>query len=354
MPFADGLGIGTGDPKKRGSAVTKCQSAIQAAGVRLASVTRVRLQQCADAVFRCIQQKADDPRCLTKARARCVKQTAALADGPQSLAAKLRIKVAKSCGAKKGVPRVSRDDLCDVTGLGFLGELGACDDPNGSAAAVLTEIGDHLVHEERCRIAQLFTASTPRGAQLLTLGDLHISEDECLDGERAGDALGLGVPVGKAAVKCEKTIGASSTRFFNRVTSSYRRCAAAVFSCVQKKPNDPRCRAKADRRCQKLTATLFDGPRSAEVRMRTTIAKACGPRKNKPVLLGLTQISALAGLGYSSLESRCSALGIPTLQSLDDINECMVRQYVCRAEQVLTSQVPRTHELLDLGNARRR
>src|SRR5262249_26252559 len=79
MPFADGLGVGAGDPKTRGSAVLKCQAVIQAAGVKLASVTRVRLQQCADSVFRCIQQKADDPSCLVKARARCIKQTAALA-----------------------------------------------------------------------------------------------------------------------------------------------------------------------------------------------------------------------------------------------------------------------------------
>ena len=138
------------------------------------------------------------------------------------------------------------------------------------------------------------------------------------------------------------------------MTSSYRRCAAAVFRCVQKKSNDSRCQAKAERRCQKLTATLFEGPRSVEARMRTTIARACGPRKGKPVLLGPVQMSELAGLGYNALESRCNALGVAALQSLDDIDECMVRQYVCRAEQVLTSQMPRTHELLGLGKARRR
>jgi hypothetical protein len=355
VPFADGFGAGIGDDsKKHGAAVAKCQAAIQAAGVRLATVTRARLQQCADGVFKCIQQKPDDTACLAKARARCVKQTAALADGPQSLAAKLRIKIAKSCGPKKGVPRVSREDLCDATGLGFLGELHACDDPTGPVAAVLTEVGDHLVHEGRCRIAQLFTASTPRGFELLTLGDLHISEDECLDGGRDITALGLGNPVGKAAAKCEKSIGASSKTFFNKVTSSYRRCAAAVFRCVQQKPNDSRCRAKAERRCQKLTATLFDGPRSAEGRMRSSIGRACGARKGKPALLGPDQLSELSGLNYGSLESRCNALGVSSVQSLDGINECMVRQYVCRAEQVLTSQAPRTHELLHLGNARRR
>jgi hypothetical protein len=356
MPYADGLGVGTGDPKKRGAGVAKCQSSIQKAGIRLATVTRVRLQQCADAVFRCVQQKADDPTCLTKARARCIKQATALADGPGSLTARLRIKIAKSCGPKKAglPPRVSRDDLCAATGLGFLGELTACDDPNTPAAGVLDEITDHLVHEERCRIAELFTASTPRGVELLSLGDLHMTDGECLDGARDGGALGLGSPAGKTATKCQKTIGASSTKFFNKVTGSYRRCAAAVFKCVQQKSSDPRCRAKAERRCQKLTANLFEGPRSVETRMRTSIARACGPRKGKPVLLGLAQLSDGAGLGYGALEGRCNALGVSTLQSLDDVGECIVRQYVCRAEQVLTGEMPRTHELLDLGKAHRR
>jgi hypothetical protein len=355
MPLADGLGIGTGDPKIRGKAAIKCQTSIQAAGVRLTKATRTRLQQCSDAVFKCIQEKPDDAKCLTKARARCIKQAAALADGPGSLTARLRTKITKSCGPRKAglAPRVSREDLCGVTGLGFLGELNSCDDPKTPAATVLAELGDHLVHEQRCRIAQLFTASTPRGAQLLTLGDLHMSADECL-GDRNGDALGLANPVGKAANKCQKAIGKSSARFFNLVTANYRRCSAAIFQCVQQKPNDARCRVKAERKCQKLTAKLFEGPRNIESRMRTTIAKACGPRKNKPLLIGPAQLSELAGLGYSALEERCRALGVSSLQSLDDVNECIVRENVCRAEQVLTSEMPRTHELLDLGKAHRR
>jgi hypothetical protein len=51
------------------------------------------------------------------------------------------------------------------------------------------------------------------------------------------------------------------------------------------------------------------------------------------------------------MESRCSALGVPGLDSLDDINECVVREHVCRAQQVLTSEMPRTHELLQMGGA---
>jgi hypothetical protein len=38
-------------------------------------------------------------------------------------------------------------------------------------------------------------------------------------------------------------------------------------------------------------------------------------------------------------------LGVSTMQSLDDVDECIVRQYVCRAEQVLTGEMPRTQLL---------
>jgi hypothetical protein len=331
MPFADGLGAGTGDPKKRGAGVAKCQSAIQAAGVRLASVTRVRLQQCADAVFRCIQQKRMTRR-VSRRRAHAASSgPEALADGPRSLAARLRIKIAKSCGPKKAglPPRVSREDLCDATGLGFLGEIAACDDPNTPAAAVLDELADHLVHEERCRIAQLFTASTPRGAELLTLGDLHMSEDECLDGERDRGALGLASPVGKAAVKCEKAIGSSSTRFFNRSDQLVSPLCRRGLPLRATEVNDPKCRAKAERRCSKLTASLFAGPRSAEARMRTdhrqSVRRAEGQNRVSSARADdrAWRVSGTAPSRRAAMPSACASL-----QSLDDVDECMVRQYL--------------------------
>jgi hypothetical protein len=57
------------------------------------------------------------------------------------------------------------------------------------------------------------------------------------------------------------------------------------------------------------------------------------------------------GLGYDTLQSTCRVLGVPGLTSLDDVSECLVRQHVCRADQLLTSQTPRAHELLAVGGA---
>src|SRR5207249_9490765 len=60
VPMADGRGAGIGDPKLRGKSATNCEATMRSAGLRLAQVTRKRLQQCSDAVFKCIQQKPDD------------------------------------------------------------------------------------------------------------------------------------------------------------------------------------------------------------------------------------------------------------------------------------------------------
>ena len=61
------------------------------------------------------------------------------------------------------------------------------------------------------------------------------------------------------------------------------------------------------------------------------------------------QMQSLLGLGYDTLRSACDGFGIPGLASLDDVSECLVRHHVCRADQLLTSQTPRSHELLAIG-----
>jgi hypothetical protein len=57
------------------------------------------------------------------------------------------------------------------------------------------------------------------------------------------------------------------------------------------------------------------------------------------------------GLGYDQLRPGCAALGVNDLTSIEDVSECLVRDHVCRADQLLTSQTPRAHELLAIGGA---
>ena len=128
--------------KKRGAGVAKCQSVDpEAAGVRLATVTRVRLQQCADArvPLRPAEGGRSDVSHARRAPA-AIKQATALADGPGSLsgtapASRSRRAVARRRPAcRRGCPATTS---AAATGLGFLGELTACDDPNTPAAGVL-------------------------------------------------------------------------------------------------------------------------------------------------------------------------------------------------------------------------
>src|SRR5262249_4685905 len=157
------------------------------------------------------------------------------------------------------------------------------------------------------------------------LGDFGVAATECLDDHVGAGSLGLGSPktAGKAAVKCEKTIDANASRFLQKVVRGYQRCSAGVFKCMQLKPGAAKCAAKADAKCQKLAGSLSHARKSAEGRFRDKIAKACGPSKSGAAVLDLAGIRDAAGLGYEYMESRCSALGVPGLDSLDEIGECI-------------------------------
>ena len=67
--------------------------------------------------------------------------------------------------------------------------------------------------------------------------------------------------------------------------------------------------------------------------------------------MGLADLRSVLGLGYDTLQSTCTTLGIPGLTALGDVSECLVRQHVCRAGQILESQNPRANELLLIGGA---
>jgi hypothetical protein len=353
-PLANGGAQGAGDPKFRGKPVLRCQKAIRAAGSRFANQLHSRLQKCTDGVFLCLQQKPGDAVCLAKAHARCVKQTAVLQGGPSNLDGRLGAKITKACGPKKPglLPVVSGADLCEAKGLGFGSDVPVCQTPQSAVllAAVTTAVAD----EHRCRTVQLFAADVPRAAELLTAGGVDLSTLPCLTEGAQGGNLGLGKPTGvlKAVVGCQRGIGIAGTRFVSQILAAEQRCSETVAQCIQIKPGDAKCLAKAQAVCRKVTSKLYTGSRSRETKLKTAIARACGsavPGKAPRVAFG--DLRSVLGLGYDTLQSTCTVLGLPGLASLDDVSECLARQHVCRADQLLTSQTPRAHELLAIGGA---
>jgi hypothetical protein len=355
-PLPNGSGQGVGDPKFRGKPILRCQKAIRAAGSQLANQLRTKLQKCTDGVFLCLQQKPGDPACLAKARTRCRKQTAAVQGGPSSLDLRLAAKITKACGPRKPglLPLVSQGDLCDEKGLGFENDVALCATPN--ASGLLPTVAALIADEHRCRAVQLFSADVPRASELLAAGGVDPNSLPCLVEGAQGDNLGLGKPSGvvKAVVKCQKGIGTAGARFVGQVLAAEQRCAEAVATCVQTKPGDAKCLTKAQALCRKVTTKLYTGPQSRERKLETAIARACGTVKpGKPPRVAFADLRSVQGLGYESvaMQQECIVLGIPGLTSLDDVSECLVRQHVCRAEQLLDSQNPRRRELLAIGGA---
>lgn len=354
VPAVDGGGAGAGDPKFRGKPVLRCQKAIRAAGSRFATQLRARLQKCTDGVFLCLQRQPGDPACLAKARARCRKQTAALQAGPTGLDQRLGAKIAKACGPKKPglLPVVAGADVCGAAGLGFANDVAVCATPQ--SAGLLAAVTSAIAEAHRCRTVQIFTTDVPRAGELLTAGGVDPSSLPCLGAGAQGGNLGLGKSAGvlKAVVGCQRGIGAAGARFVKQVLEAEQRCSEAVAACIQTKPGSAPCLAKARSVCGKVTSRLYRGSQSREAKLRTAIARACGTAAaGKPPRVALDDLRSVLGLGYETLQPACAALGVSGLATIDDVSECLVRNHVCRADQLLTSQTPRAHELLGIGQA---
>jgi hypothetical protein len=334
--------------------VLRCQKAIRAAGSQFANQLRSRLQRCTDGVFLCLQQKPGDAACLAKAHGRCAKQTAALQAGSTSLDLRLGAKIAKACGPKKPglLPVVAGTDLCGDAGLGFGHDVAVCATPQ--SPALLTAVVDALAEEHRCRAVEVFATDVPRAAELLTAGGVDLSTLPCLIEGAQGGNLGLGKPAGilKAVVGCQRGIGTAGARFVKQILAAEQRCSESVAQCLQTKPGDAKCLGKASAVCRKVTGKLYGGTQSREAKLRTAIARACGTTTpGKAPRVALADLRSVLGIGYDTMQTSCTALGVPALGSIDDVSECLVREHVCRADQLLTSQTPRAHELLSIGGA---
>jgi hypothetical protein len=248
------------------------------------------------------------------------------------------------------LPVVSGADLCNVAGLGFGSVVPVCVARNDRLAAVTSVLAD----EHRCRTVQLFTTDVPRANELLTTGGVDLSTLPCLVAGAEGGNLGLGKPAAvlKAVVGCQRGIGTAGARFVKQVLEAEQKCSEAVALCLQTRPGENKCLAKAQGVCRKVTAKLYTGLQSREAKLRTAIARACGSTTpGKAPRVALTDLRSVLGLGYEKLQPGCAMLGVSGLTSIDDVSECLVRDHVCRADQLLTSQTPRAHELLAIGGA---
>jgi hypothetical protein len=120
-------------------------------------------------------------------------------------------------------------------------------------------------------------------------------------------------------------------------------CMDALFTCVQLKPNDARCLAKARARCDG-GASAASGPQASAVEERA-LASAVGARCNESVI-AYASLRAARAANLDALAGACAAVGVPALDTLADYQQCLLRAEACRVEGVLRVQAPRIAELL--------
>ncbi|MEO6025233.1 MAG: hypothetical protein ABIR79_00005 [Candidatus Binatia bacterium] len=172
-------------------------------------------------------------------------------------------------------------------------------------------------------------------------GQIDRDDSECpARANGAGLGLGLAAKPAKAIVKCAKTLANAGTKFSSARLKHLQKCVTAAFQCVQQKPNDAACIAKAAKTCGK---ELGKAPADRS-KLRTKILKACAPSA-----VAESDLRALIGIGYDAEVAVCGERGIATLASASDVAACLIAQHECRVEDLIASEVPRAVELLQLA-----
>ncbi len=157
-----------------------------------------------------------------------------------------------------------------------------------------------------------------------------------------GLGVGLDLPAkrAKAVVKCAKTLGKAGLKFSGARLKHLQKCVNAAFLCVQLKPNDEKCKAKARKTCGKeLTKATLDG-----TKLKSAVLKACAaPAVDE------SDLRAVVGVGYLTEAPVCQERGIANLLTASDVADCVVAQHACRVEDLVATQVPRAAELVSFA-----
>jgi len=312
------------DPTAAKSA-DKCQATILKANAKFVSGILKSHEKCYDAVFKCVQTKPGDQKCLDKAEAKCRKEIQARREKD---VAKLLAGIRKKCP--------TFDDLASADGLGYGALTAACVDAGFPLSGInnLTECVRALTE---CDAEQIFTAQLPRARALAFAMPFSFRNDSCLG---AGLAFGLddvGDPkeLGKALDKCQKQVKKAGAKFVKNKLKSYSKCLAALFKCKQTKPGDPTCVTKAQKKCDKEIGEKIP---KAETKLAADLAKRCEEI--------FPQILPGNAMYVDVLEFQCQQLGVPALATMDDYETCLVRRHECLVDDIVGYTVPRANTLL--------
>ena len=148
------------------------------------------------------------------------------------------------------------------------------------------------------------------------------------------EAAGLTDPAAaKQAAGCQQAIGKAGTTFAATTLKSLDKCYDGLFTCVQTKPGDQGCIAKAVAKCAAGVDTK--GPQ-ARLKLAAAVAKKC---------TRFADLTSAAGLGYADLASECQIDFGTTLTDVASVAECVRAQHECLAELALGVAMPRAGQL---------
>ncbi len=174
-------------------------------------------------------------------------------------------------------------------------------------------------------------------------GDGAVDRDDS-DCTRRADGAGAGVgdPRGRGALvaKCGDALEKAGAKIAGTRTKTLQACVARLATCVQTKPGDAACLAKAGTRCQRSLAKLAPATAKAQAR----IVARCDA-------LSTDELGTAAGLGYSAEARFCADLGVPTLDGADAVARCLLAEHACVADRLLAVDAPRAAELLALAGS---
>jgi hypothetical protein len=136
----------------------------------------------------------------------------------------------------------------------------------------------------------------------------------------------------KAAVACQRAIVKAGAQLVGARLTQLGTCGRAVQRCIQTKPDDPLCLAKAGLKCR----GVIEGFARLDVKQGAAIRKRCGGA------FALGDVLAPAGLGFSWLGCDDDA------ETLDDLVACVVGEHACRGAGLFEILQPRAKELMRL------
>jgi hypothetical protein len=273
-----------------------------------------------------VQTKPNDAACVEKAKAKCLSVRAA--------SAAARAKLTTAVQAKCASTLVSPSDLEGATGLGFAGIEGLCTGELGHALASVGDVAECVARRYGCRASRLYAIQAPRAGELLRVAGVGPEADGCLP-DHAGNGEGVDDPVqGKAIQQCAATIAKAASAFTAKKLTSLAKCADTVFSCVQTKPGDAACLAKANASCAKEAAKIA----AERAKVAPAIDKKCG---------GIDFNVNLRPPRAANLAALATTLpGADTLDTLATYEQALRAGHECAAEELLQIVAPRSLALV--------